>query len=80
MGMTINVVLPFFHGLATDHQEMEDAEAYLSLYQRFGKLQENELTQEMADQLVEPAWRPVITNARRQQGLLHLQAVLSGAR
>ena len=54
----------------------------MELYQRFGKLQDNELTQEMTGQLVDPGWaaapRKVANNARRQQGLLHLKYLLSG--
>ncbi len=70
--LAVNVVLPFLHGLGSRHE-------CLDLYQRFSKLQENELTREMADQLVDPAWGGVVTTARRQQGLLHLHSLLGGA-
>ena len=47
------------------------------IYQRFGKLQDNELTREMADELLEPAWGNVSNTARRRQGLLHRHHLLS---
>jgi hypothetical protein len=83
--MAVNAVLPLFHALATERKEAERKEAELadhclSLYQRFSRLQDNELTQEMAEQLTEPTWRKVINNARRQQGLLYLESLLGGAR
>ena len=76
--LAVNVVLPFLHGLATGRGQVCRSRGYLDLYHRFGKLQENELTREMAHQLMEPTWRGALTNARRQQGLLHLHALLLG--
>jgi hypothetical protein len=81
----VNVVLPFLHGLGSRQgpagcrADGPSGGDCLALYQRFGKLQENELTREMAGQLVDPAWRGVLTTARRQQGLLHLHSLLGGA-
>ena len=77
--LAVNVVLPFLHGLATNSGQGCRSRGYLDSYHRFGKLQENELTKEMAHQLMEPQWRGALTNARRQQGLLHLHALVSGA-
>ena len=77
--LAVNVVLPFLHGLATSNGQDSRSQGSQHLYHRFGKLQENELTLEMARQLMEPDWRGVLTNARRQQGLLHLNALVSGA-
>jgi hypothetical protein len=77
--LTVNVVLPFLHGLATSAGEAAQAQKYLKLYHQFGKLQENELTREMADQLMESLWVKEVTTARRQQGLIHFQRLLSGA-
>ena len=74
--LAVNVVLPFFHGLAGDD---EGPGEFLDLYQRFGRLQENELTREMAAQLLDPSWRGELNSARRQQGLLHLHSVIIGA-
>jgi hypothetical protein len=51
----------------------------LDLYHRFGKLQENEVTAEMSEQLMDPSWGKVVVTARRQQGLIHLQQLLAGA-
>ena len=78
--LAVNVVLPFLHGLSAMQHGPEAEEFYLALYHRFGKLQENELSREMADQLMEPAWNGVVTKARRQQGLLHLHSLLAGGR
>ena len=65
--LAVNVVLPFFHAMSGG-----GAEDYLDLYHRFGKLQENELTREMARLLLDPSWGVLVTSARRQQGLIHL--------
>jgi hypothetical protein len=77
--LAVNVVLPFLHGRAVREEKPDKGQAYLELYRRHGKLQDNELTREMADQLVGPGWRPVLTTARRQQGLIHLHRILAGA-
>ena len=76
--LAVNVVLPFLHALAVKACHPGAGEAHLDLYRRFPKLQENELTREMARQLLPPAWRPEVKGARRQQGLLHLHQLLSG--
>ena len=76
--LAVNVVLPCLHGLAAPQEEGEGGTPFLDLYHRFGKLQENELTREMADQLMEPTWNGVVTNARRQQGLHYLHSLLAG--
>ena len=91
--LAVNVVLPFLqslhsqslhlHGLHQLRGEAGEGQAhgkpYLQLYQRFSKLQDNDLTREMAGQLLGAAWAGLLKNARRQQGLLHLQRLLSGA-
>ena len=82
--LAVNVVLPFLDGLNLHclHQLRGAAgggQAYLELYRRFGKLQDNDLTREMAGQLVGPEWAVIVNTARRQQGLLHLQRLLAGA-
>ena len=77
--LAVNVVLPFLHSLDQMRGEAGGDQAHLELYRRFGKLQDNELTREMAGQLVGPAWAGLVDTARRQQGLLHLQQLLSGA-
>ena len=76
--LAVNVVLPFCHGLAEVNPARSQAGIYQSQYHSFGKLQENQLTREMADQLLEPAWTGVVSTARRQQGLLHLHSLLTG--
>jgi hypothetical protein len=77
--MAVNVVLPLLHGMTNLQVGAGPAESYRELYHRFGLLSENGITREMAGQLIDPAWRRVITTARRQQGLIHLQRLLSGA-
>lgn len=84
--MAVNVVLPFLHGMAQRGEAPLDANApggqeCADLYARMGKLQENDLTREMAGQLLAPwwsDWHGVVTTARRQQGLLHLHHLLKG--
>ena len=86
--MAVNVVLPFFHALAcrapavageADASALAAAGDALKLYRDFGKLQDNELTREMADRLLEPTWKKAVNSARRQQGLIHLHRQLTGA-
>jgi hypothetical protein len=77
--LAANVVLPFLHGWMALEGMPGQGQAYLELYRKYGKLQDNELTREMADQLLEPDWRAVLTTARRQQGLIHLHRILAGA-
>ncbi len=74
--IAVNVVLPCFQALAPS----DAAAPALRLYHRFGKLQDNELTREMAALLLapEPGWARVVTTARRQQGLIHLRRQLAG--
>ena len=76
--LAVNAALPFIHGLAAVGQKPDAAKAALELYARFPKLQENELTREMAAQLIDPAWQGAVSTARRQQGLLHLASLLRG--
>ena len=76
--LAVNVVLPFCHGFTRGEATGNPGQSYLDLHHRFGKLQENRLTREMASQLLEPAWSGVVATARRQQGLLHLHSLLTG--
>ena len=71
--LAVNAVLPLLHAL----DGREDSR-YLELYRRFPKLQVNELVQEMAEQLLDEEWGKAVNSARRQQGLLHLAALLRG--
>ena len=81
--LAVNVVLPFLqslhlqslhlHGLHQLRGEAGEGQAhgqpYLELYRRFSKLQDNDLTREMAGLLLGGAWAGLLKNARRQQGL-----------
>ena len=86
--LAVNVVLPFMHALPEGQQQGQQAEGrssvqldspYLALYRKSGKLQENEVTREVAEQLLPQGWRETVNSARRQQGLLHLHHLVSGA-
>ena len=73
--LAVNVVLPFLDAL----DQPAGTGSFLEIYRKFGKLQDNELTKEMAHRLLIPAWRGVADSARRQQGLIQLQRLLAGA-
>ena len=77
--LAVNAVLPFMHA-------WEETEPYggttggpEALYARYPLLGGNEITREMAAQLLPAGWLGAVSNARRQQGLLHLSDVLKGA-
>lgn len=77
--VAVNVVLPFLHGLAETDGDGGEAANCLGLYGKFGRLADNEVAREMAG-LLSVAGMPLPKlNARRQQGLIHLQRVLAGA-
>ena len=75
--LAVNVALPFLHALAELEGDGAQAGVCLRMYAGMGKGQENELTREMALRLLEPGWKNPVSNARRQQGLLHLARLLS---
>lgn len=77
--LAVNVVLPFAYARAVLQDDAQRAQRCLDLYHQWGKLQENEITSEMAERLLDPSWSKVVSTARRQQGLLHLQRLLAGA-
>ena len=77
--IAVNVVLPFLHALSCFVDQEGRASPYLHLYHGFGKLQGNEITRETSEQLLDPTWDKVVDSARRQQGLIHLHRLLSGA-
>ncbi len=75
--LAVNAVLPFVHALGRwEGPRWSNA---LDLYRGFPKLADNELTREMKAQLLPAHWHGTVSNARRQQGLLHLSALLKGA-
>ena len=71
--LAVNVVLPFCHALSGGGGDT----AALTLYRKFPKLQANEITREMAEQLLPTEWAGMVNSARRQQGLIHLHRQLS---
>ena len=77
--MAVNVVLPFLHGLGESSGKGGEAVNCLGLYSKMGRLADNEVTREMAGQLTAGGVGLPKMNARRQQGLIHLQRVLAGA-
>ena len=77
--VAVNVVLPFLHGSRLLAGDSVGAAEILELYRVFGLLTDNEITRELGRTLLDPEWGRVANNARRQQGLIHLQRVLAGA-
>ena len=77
--LAVNAVLPFMHAWDEAGQDQRVSGAPETLYKRFPLLAENEITREMTAQLLPSGWHRAVTNARRQQGLLHLSALLKGA-
>ena len=71
--LAVNAVLPMLHAL-----DGRAESSYLDLFRKFPKLQHNEVLREMAEQLLPEEWRSIVNSARRQQGLLHLAALLRG--
>ena len=76
--IAVNAVLPFLHGWKLLEQDAPGAAALLELYRNYGPLTDNEITRDLAGVLQEPHWGRVANNARRQQGLIHLQRLLAG--
>ena len=76
--IAVNAALPFWHCWRARRGDAAGAAAMLDLYRSYGALAENEITRELAAALQEPAWGRVAGNARRQQGLIHLQRLLAG--
>ncbi len=72
--LAVNAVLPLLHTLDGGGAES----APMEIYRRFPKLTGNEIVREMAAQLFPEPWQAEASNARRQQGLLHLAALLRG--
>ena len=77
--LAVNVVLPFLHGHAVWSKQQDSAPPFLEMYRKYGKLQDNEVLREIGDRLLGPACAGALTTAQRQQGLLHLQHLLSGS-
>ena len=83
--LAVNAVLPFCHayyheGAASPDQfQGQFPNQFMELFRAFPGLPANELTREMAAELLSADWRKQVVGARRQQGLLHLAALLKGA-
>ena len=86
--LAVNVVLPFLQaaGLrAADQRAGQGGDQPAgtagpqALYHAFGKLQDNEVTREIARLLLPSPWRSAANSARRQQGLIRLHRILAGA-
>ena len=85
--MMVNCVMPFLygwakHGWASRGGDEELQELSLESYRRSPRLQENEITREMAHLASQGLAdgsdpRRVVKGARRQQGLVHLHRVMS---
>ena len=70
--LAVNAVLPFLHA----HYGPQAEQHYLSLFQKFPRLQANEVEREITAELLPAEWHVQVNNARRQQGLLHLASLL----
>ena len=77
--IAVNAVLPFLHGWTALSGEARKSREMLELYRKYGKLNENEITRELASALQPAEWGRVARTARQQQGLIHLQRLLAGA-
>ena len=90
--MVVNCALPFLHALARIEGDNELAELCSRIFHSYPKLQENELTREMRQQLLSQPlrakgtgpgdggtedWQWVVSSARRQQGLIHLHHLIT---
>ena len=71
LDIVVNVVLPLFHARAAAAADEAIAGSCLRLYQGLPRLEENELSREMAT-LLWLSERRIALNAQRQQGLIHL--------
>ncbi len=72
--LAVNAVLPFLQA----HSAPTAQPKYFSLFHECFKSQDNEVVREMTAELLPPDWKAQVNNARRQQGLLHLAALLRG--
>ena len=73
--MAVNVVLPFMHAYGSVRGSDATVDASIRLYRAYPRLDDNEVTREMRRILGAPT---VVTNALRQQGLMHLYRRLAG--
>ena len=69
--MAVNVVLPFLHACAGIQKASDLGASCVGLYRAFPRLQDNEITREMARLLDQGRPRKIVTGARRQRGLIH---------
>ena len=77
--LAVNAVLPFIQAWDEFESRPWVEGASETLYRKYPLLGENEITREMAAQLLPIEWRGAASTARRQQWLLHLSALLKGA-
>ena len=78
--MIINVVPPLLHAYGGVSRSGELRRTCADLYCSFPKLAENEITREMRRLLPQAEVAGVVTNARRQQGLMRLYHGVAGGR
>ena len=76
--IAVNAVLPNLHAWRLASNDPRGAGALLELYRAYGALPANEITRQMTQSLQPHDWGRPASNARRQQGLLHLQRLLAG--
>ena len=77
--LAVNAVLPFMQAWGEVSGQGPGPDVAAALYHRFPLLTDNEIIREMTVQLLPARWRGTVAGARRQQGLLHLAALLNGS-
>ena len=77
--IAVNAILPFLHGAFLTAEDAPGAATTLELYRNSGPLADNEITRALSRTLQQPGWGRLADNARRQQGLIHLQRILAGS-
>lgn len=75
--MVVNVVLPFMHAYAGIRGAHDTSRRCIELHRRFPRLEDNEVTREMARLLGLEAGAKELSSARSQQGLVHLYKTLA---
>ena len=73
--LAVNAALPLLNALNRTGPQSP----YIELYRRFPKLPDNEILREMTQRLLPQPCQAEVNTACRQQGLLHLAALLRGA-
>ena len=77
--LAVNAMLAFMHARDGFEWREETQGVSETLYRKFPLRADNEIAEDMTAQLLPLEWRSAVIDARSQQGLLHLAALLKGA-